>query len=117
MICARVVVNADCQAPMLVVGKRIVVASPEGMPFGTRTRMTMHASDDMQGHFSPPKEPGDLSNASGEDSGEAEPGNDTDSDVRKSAAASLPGAPTADSHGVTFDLDQRSSEDNTRLRA
>ena len=43
-------VNADCQAPVLVVGKRIVVANPEGAPLGTRTRMTVHASNDVQGH-------------------------------------------------------------------
>jgi sialidase-1 len=50
VICDHALVNADCQAPVLVVGRRIVVANPEGMPLGTRTRMTVHASDDVHGH-------------------------------------------------------------------
>ena len=50
VICDTALVNSDCQAPVLVVGRRIVVANPQGLPLGTRTRMTVHASDDMQGH-------------------------------------------------------------------
>ena len=49
-ICDSALVNSDCQAPVLVVGGRIVVANPEGLPLGTRTDMTVHASDDDQGH-------------------------------------------------------------------
>jgi hypothetical protein len=50
VICDTALVNSDCQAPVLVVGDRIVVANPEGLPLGTRTAMTIHASDDEQGH-------------------------------------------------------------------